>query len=127
MRRVVGKQFKPKPGRCVQQRKAEFFRYNGGGVALAGIEYLAEIVLNVLSVACVSDKMHTVPISKSRSARDRAVEIKTSTLSLACAISQHEGAVPLWQLPCSGVFDASALNRWIGSHKRVSDSSSIVE
>ena len=99
MHRVVGKQFKPQPGRCVQQRKAEFLRYNGGGVALAGIEYLAEAVLNVLSVACVSGKMHTGPISKSRSARDSAVEIKPSSLSLACAISQHEGPVSLWQPP----------------------------
>jgi hypothetical protein len=96
-------------------------RYNGVGAALAGIEYLAEEVLNVLSVACISDKMHTGPISKGRSALDSAVEIKLSALSLACAISQHGGTDPLWQLPCSGVFDASALNCWIGSHKRMSD------
>ena len=120
MRRVVGRQFKPKPGRCVQQRKVEFLRYNGRGVALAGIEYLVEVVLNVLSVVCVSDKIHTRPISKSRSVRGSVVEIKPSTLSLACAISQHEGPVPLWQFCCSGVFDASVLNGWIGSHKSMS-------
>ncbi len=94
-------------------------------MALAGVKYLAEAVFSVLSVACISDKMHTGPISKGRSARDSAVEIKPSTLSLACAISQHEGTVPLWQLPCSGVFDASALNCWIGSHKRMSDLNSM--
>ena len=100
-------------------------RYNGTGFALAGIEYLAEVVLNVLSVASISDEMDTGPISKGRSALDSAVEVKPSTLSPACAISQHEGTVSVWQLPCSGVFDASALNCWMGSHKRTSDSNSM--
>ena len=65
---------------CVQQRKAEFLRYNGVGLALAGIEYLAEAIFSVLSVACISDKMHTGPISKGRSVLDSVVEIKPSTL-----------------------------------------------
>ncbi len=85
-------------------------RYIGVGFALAGIEYLAEAVLNVGSVACISDEMRAGPISKSRSALDGAVEVKPSTLSLACAISQHKGTVSVWQLCRSGVFDASALN-----------------
>ncbi len=91
---VVGKKVKPKPGRYVQQRKTEFLRYNGVGVALAGSEYLAEAVLNVLSVTGIPDKIHTGPISKDRSALDSAVEIKPSNSSLACAIRQHGGTVP---------------------------------
>lgn len=125
LRRVVGKQFKPKPGRCVQQRKTEFLRYSGVGVALAGIEYLTEAVINVSSVPGVSGKMHTKPISKNRSTRDWAVEIKPSTSSLACSISQHEGAAWLWQFSCSGVFDESELNCCMESHKSVSGSNSM--